>query len=65
MRCAGADATQTRAPQAMDMQSIRQAAAASIRVRSQLLERMLNQVGEVMMTRSRLEVELGAALLQS
>ncbi len=47
------------------MQSIRQAAAAFIRVRSQLLERMLNQVGEVMMTRSRLEVELGAALLQS
>ncbi len=65
MRCAGADATQTPAPQAMDMQSIRQAAAASIRVRSQLLERMVNQVGEVMMTRSRLEVELGAALLQS
>ncbi len=65
MCCAGADATQTPAPQAMDMQSIRQAAAASIRVRSQLLERMLNQVGEVMMTRSRLEVELGAALLQS
>jgi len=45
-------------PQAMAMQSIRQAASASIRVRSQLLERMVNQVGEVMMTRSRLEVEL-------
>ncbi len=63
-----ADATQTAmpsskalvpAPQAMTMQSIRQAASASIRVRSQLLDRMVNQVGEVMMTRSRLEVELG------
>ncbi len=63
-----ADATQTAMPsskalvpppQAMAMQSIRQAASASIRVRSQLLDRMVNQVGEVMMTRSRLEVELG------
>ena len=47
------------APQAMAMQSIRQAASASIRVRSQLLDRMVNQAGEVMITRSRLEVELG------
>ncbi|MES2362680.1 MAG: Hpt domain-containing protein [Pseudomonadota bacterium] len=47
------------APQAMAMQSVRQAASASIRVRSQLLDRMVNQAGEVMITRSRLEVELG------
>ncbi|MES2412500.1 MAG: Hpt domain-containing protein [Pseudomonadota bacterium] len=47
------------APQAMIMQPLRQAASASIRVRSQLLDRMVNQAGEVMITRSRLEVELG------
>ncbi|MDB5889976.1 MAG: response regulator [Polaromonas sp.] len=47
------------APQAMAMQPVRQAASASIRVRSQLLDRMVNQAGEVMITRSRLEVELG------
>ena len=47
------------APQAMVMQPLRQAASASIRVRSQLLDRMVNQAGEVMITRSRLEVELG------
>ena len=47
------------APQTMSMQPIRQAATASIRVRAQLLDRMVNQAGEVMMTRSRLEVELG------
>ena len=46
------------APQMMVMQPLRQAATASIRVRSQLLDRMLNQAGEVMITRSRLEVEL-------
>jgi len=46
------------APQAMSMQPLRQAASASIRVRSQLLDRMVNQAGEVMITRSRLEVEL-------
>ena len=42
----------------MAMQPLRQAATASIRVRSQLLDRMVNQAGEVMITRSRLEVEL-------
>jgi chemosensory pili system protein ChpA (sensor histidine kinase/response regulator) len=47
------------APQAMAMQPLRQAATASIRVRSQLLDRMVNQAGEVMITRSRLEAELG------
>ena len=46
------------APQAMALQPLRQAASASIRVRSQLLDRMVNQAGEVMITRSRLEVEL-------
>ncbi len=46
------------APQTMAMQPLRQAASASIRVRSQLLDRMVNQAGEVMITRSRLEVEL-------
>ncbi|MES2945284.1 MAG: Hpt domain-containing protein [Pseudomonadota bacterium] len=46
------------APQAMAMQPLRQAASASIRVKSQLLDRMVNQAGEVMITRSRLEVEL-------
>jgi chemosensory pili system protein ChpA (sensor histidine kinase/response regulator) len=46
------------APQLMAMQPLRQAANASIRVRSQLLDRMVNQAGEVMITRSRLEGEL-------
>ena len=46
------------APQAIVTQTIRQAANASIRVRSQLLDRMVNQAGEVMITRSRLEVEM-------
>ena len=46
------------APQAMLMQPVRQAATASIRVRSQLLDRMVNQAGEVMITRSRLEAEV-------
>ncbi len=47
------------APQMMAMQPLRQAATASIRVRSQLLDRMVNQAGEVMITRSRLEAEIG------
>jgi len=46
------------APQAMAMRPLRQAATASIRVRSQLLDRMVTQAGEVMITRSRLEAEL-------
>jgi len=45
-------------PQAMVMRPLRQAASASIRVRSQLLDRMVNQAGEVIITRSRLEAEL-------
>ena len=47
------------APQAMVMQPLRQAANATIRVRTQLLERMVNQAGEVMISRSRLEAEVG------
>ena len=47
------------APQTMVMQPLRQAANASIRVRTQLLDRMVNQAGEVMITRSRLEAEIG------
>ncbi|WP_293464831.1 Hpt domain-containing protein [Polaromonas sp.] len=47
------------APQAMVMQPLRQAASATIRVRSHLLERMVNQAGEVMMTRGRLQTEIG------
>lgn len=46
------------APQVMAMQALRQASTASIRVRSQLLDRMVNQAGEVMITRSRLEAEI-------
>ncbi len=57
-RAAGQAKTLVPAPQLMAMQPLRQAATASIRVRSQLLDRMVNQAGEVMITRSRLEVEL-------
>lgn len=46
------------APLGMAMQPLRQVASASVRVRSQLLDRMVNQAGEVMITRSRLEAEL-------
>ena len=46
-------------PQTMVMQPLRQAASASIRVRTQLLDRMVNQAGEVMISRSRLEAEVG------
>ena len=47
------------APQTMVMQPLRQAASATIRVRSNLLDRMVNQAGEVMMTRARLQTEIG------
>jgi len=47
------------APRGLAMQPVRQAASASIRVRTQLLDRMVNQAGEVMITRSRLEAEIG------
>ncbi|MDW5443576.1 Hpt domain-containing protein [Polaromonas sp. SM01] len=44
--------------QATALQPLRPAASGSVRVRSQLLDRMVNQAGEVMITRSRLEAEL-------
>ncbi|HYW56723.1 MAG TPA: Hpt domain-containing protein [Polaromonas sp.] len=44
--------------QATALQPLRAASSGSIRVRSQLLDRMVNQAGEVMITRSRLEAEL-------
>ena len=44
--------------QATALLPLRPAASGSIRVRSQLLDRMVNQAGEVMITRSRLEAEL-------
>ena len=47
------------APQSIVKQSLRLAATATVRVRSQLLDRMITQAGEIMITRSRLEVELG------
>ncbi|MCJ7799263.1 MAG: response regulator, partial [Polaromonas sp.] len=47
------------APQTLVLQPLRQAASATVRVRSQLLERMVNQAGEVMITRARLESEIG------
>ena len=46
------------APQAMMTRPLRQAATATIRVRAQLLDRLVTQAGEVMITRSRLEAEL-------
>lgn len=46
-------------PAATALAPQRQAAAQSVRVRSQLLDRLVNQAGEVMITRSRLEAELG------
>jgi chemosensory pili system protein ChpA (sensor histidine kinase/response regulator) len=45
-------------PAAMAMTATRQAANQAVRVRSQLLDRLVNQAGEVMITRSRLEEEL-------
>jgi chemosensory pili system protein ChpA (sensor histidine kinase/response regulator) len=61
-----ADAPKVVAPQlrtvAMPAQTAltpsRQAANQAVRVRSQLLDRLVNQAGEVMITRSRLEAEL-------
>ena len=44
--------------QSTALQPLRPASSGSIRVRSQLLDRMVNQAGEVMITRSRLEAEL-------
>jgi chemosensory pili system protein ChpA (sensor histidine kinase/response regulator) len=45
-------------PQALDIAPARPAAAHSVRVRAQLLDRLVNQAGEVMITRSRMEARL-------
>ncbi|MBA2674904.1 Hpt domain-containing protein [Ramlibacter sp.] len=45
-------------PAAMALTATRQASNQAVRVRSQLLDRLVNQAGEVMITRSRLEEEL-------
>jgi chemosensory pili system protein ChpA (sensor histidine kinase/response regulator) len=45
-------------PAATMLAPIRQASNQAVRVRSQLLDRLVNQAGEVMITRSRLEAEL-------
>ena len=51
--------TEIPGPQAMVMQPLRQAANATVRIRTQMLDRMVNQAGEVMISRSRLEAEVG------
>jgi chemosensory pili system protein ChpA (sensor histidine kinase/response regulator) len=43
----------------LSMPALRSAANQTVRVRSQLLDRMVNQAGEVMITRTRLEAEMG------
>ena len=45
-------------PAGMTLAPVRQVANQQVRVRSQLLDRLVNQAGEVMITRSRLEAEL-------
>ena len=47
------------APPSAALAPLRQIANQSVRVRSQLLDRLVNQAGEVMITRSRLESRLG------
>ncbi len=62
MQSMGAAPTAMRAALAMPATTAvtpaRQAANQAVRVRSQLLDRLVNQAGEVMITRSRLEAEL-------
>ncbi len=43
----------------MPASPIRRSSGQTVRIRSQVLDRMVNQAGEVMMTRSRLEARLG------
>ena len=45
-------------PAVSQLVPVRQASNQAVRVRSQLLDRLVNQAGEVMITRSRLEAEL-------
>jgi chemosensory pili system protein ChpA (sensor histidine kinase/response regulator) len=49
----------TLAPMAAPLAPLRAASNQSVRVRSLLLDRLVNQAGEVMITRSRLEARLG------
>lgn len=51
--------TTTLAPMAAPLAPLRAASNQSVRVRSLLLDRLVNQAGEVMITRSRLEARLG------
>ena len=46
-------------PQALDVAPVRTASGHTIRVRAQLLDRLVNQAGEVMISRSRLEARVG------
>lgn len=46
-------------PAAAPLTPLRPVASQTVRVRSQLLDRLVNQAGEVMITRSRLEARLG------
>ena len=48
-----------RLPGASQLAPVRVAANQSVRVRAQLLDRLVNQAGEVMISRSRLDVRLG------
>lgn len=51
-------ATALAMPTTLAVMPARQAASHAVRVRANLLDRLVNQAGEVMITRSRLEVEL-------
>lgn len=51
--------TALRLPVASQLVPLRVAANQSVRVRAQLLDRLVNQAGEVMISRSRLDVRLG------
>ena len=54
-----ASAPTVRLPGASQLAPVRVAANQSVRVRAQLLDRLVNQAGEVMISRSRLDVRLG------
>jgi chemosensory pili system protein ChpA (sensor histidine kinase/response regulator) len=58
-RSAGRAGRALGAPRTNVLAPMRAASNQSVRVRSQLLDRLVNQAGEVMITRSRLEAELG------
>ena len=56
---AAAPAPAVRLPGPSQLAPLRVAASQSVRVRAQLLDRLVNQAGEVMISRSRLDVRLG------